>query len=199
MRPASSPLPLLFVSCAALSLAACPSASSTPSAAGSGDPASSGVGAETAAAAAPVAPAGPRAEGTGAGATEGSARWLAEEDAADPLPDLVGLMRRAGFAEAGRADLAAFVPVPPGATGVAGTFSSPDGEVRVAVVAYPNEQYARPHQTDIEERRRVVADTAEAVARRGAVVLHVRAGDRAAADELAARLAREMGWDSPAR
>jgi hypothetical protein len=135
-----------------------------------------------------------RAEGTGVGATEGSARWAAAAVATVDLPDLVALMRRSGYPEAGVAQLDEFVPVPPGARGVAGQFANATGEVRVAVLAYPNEHYARPHESDIRERRRVVPSTPEAVARNGSLVLHVRAADQVAADALVATLSRELSW-----
>ena len=139
-----------------------------------------------------------RAEGTGVGATEGSTRWAAEA-APEQLPDLVAVMRSVGFPESASADLADFVPVPPGAEGVAGTFVEGSTEVRVAVILYPNEQYARPHVTDVEQRLRVVPGTPEAVRRSGTMVVHVRAADPARATEVADGVAAQLGWGASRR
>lgn len=104
------------------------------------------------------------------------------------LPDLVALMRAEGWPDATAAELLEFVPVPPGAEGHAGIFGREREQVRVALILYANERFARPHVTDVEERRRVVADLPEAVARSGRLVVHVRASSRGDAEALAARL-----------
>jgi hypothetical protein len=114
-----------------------------------------------------------------------------------PPPGLVEMMRRAGYTDASQADLAEFVHLPPGADGEAGSFGDGQGEARVAFVRYANERYARPHVTDVLERRRILPGLGEAVASDGRYVIHVRAVDRVTADAIAARIADSLGWDEP--
>ncbi len=162
--------------------------SGVPTAAdGTGTPTAPGPEAPAADEAAPVDAATPPAD---------DARYAAPpDDPTEPPPDLVTLMRAIGFADAVPADLADFVHVPPGAEGEAGSFGGSDGEVRVALVRYPNPRYARPHRTDVEERRRVVPDLGEAVAQQGRFVVHVRAAQRSRADAVVAAIVEELGWN----
>jgi hypothetical protein len=162
-----------------------------PGAAGDGSAAGSGASSASAAAAAT----GPSPEGTGtavalANEPEGSAE--AREPA--PLPDLVALMRDVGYPDARPDDLARYVPVPPGAIGAAGSFAGVGGEVQVALIRYANANYVRPHLTDLEERRRVVPELAEAWAHDTTAVLHVRAADRATAQRVCDAVSARLGW-----
>jgi len=157
----------------------------------------------------PEAPEGSAASGSaGEPAPEGSA----EPSAGDPPPTtdevaevadtpevpepppLVEIMRRAGYTDAADADLAEFVHVPPGAEGEAGSFGDGEGEARVAFVRYPNDRYARPHVTDVAERRRILPELGEAIVAEGRFVAHVRAVDRVTADAVANRIADSLGW-----
>lgn len=176
-----------------VALAACRGAGDGPTTDGSG--AGTAEGSATQAAPAPTAGPGIAAVAD-AGAAPAETRYA--EPPADPTeapPDLVTLMRAIGFADAMPADLADFVHVPPGAEGEAGSFGGSEGEVRVALVRYPNPRYARPHRTDVEERRRVVPDLGEAVAQQGRFVVHVRAAQRSRADQVVAAIVEELGWD----
>ena len=112
-----------------------------------------------------------------------------EREVARTLPDLVALMRGAGWPDASPAELLDFVPVPPGAVGQAAIFGSGTEQVRVAVILYANDRFAQPHRTDVEERRRLLPDLPEAVAQLGPLVVHVRASERERAEALAAELA----------
>lgn len=137
---------------------------------------------QTAAAAAAPAP------GSGAVPTDGSSA------AAVDVPSLESLMRRAGFAGAGEARADEFVPVPPGATAEAGSFDNAERSVRAVLVRYPNPRYARPHVTDVLERRRLLPQSGDAVLSRGPVVIQVQAATREIADGLAVELQRLLEW-----
>jgi hypothetical protein len=116
--------------------------------------------------------------------------------AADDVPPLESLMRRAGYARQEELAMDAFVPVPPGARAEAGTFGAPGGETaRVLLVVYANRHFARPHVTDVLERRRLLPSQGDAVLSLDAVVVQIATGDRAAADALADRLQQLLGWD----
>lgn len=103
-------------------------------------------------------------------------------------------MRRAGFAGAGEARADEFVPVPPGATAEAGSFDNAERSVRAVLVRYPNPRYARPHVTDVLERRRLLPQSGDAVLSRGAVVIQLQAATREIADGLAVELQRLLEW-----
>lgn len=109
-------------------------------------------------------------------------------------PELLVVMRAIGYADAQPSDLAEFVPVPPGATGEAGNFGDGEREVSVALLRYPNPRYARPHVTDVQERRLVLPATGEAVISDGRFVIHIMATNRETADAVASALASELDW-----
>lgn len=120
----------------------------------------------------------------------------AETDTSEELapPTLPSLMRQAGYEHASEAALSDFVHVPPGAEGEAGTFGEGANAVRVALIAYPNPRYVRPHVTDVLERARVLEEARETVLSHHRWVVHIVAVDRERADDAAARLARVLGW-----
>lgn len=136
----------------------------------------------------------PTAEGTGAAAVPTAEPAAARAAEPAPLVDLVALMREVGFADARPEDLAQYVPVPPGAVGAAGSFAGPEGEVRVALIRYANPNYVRPHLSDLEERRRVIEQLAEAWANDATTVLHVKAIDRATAERVRDAIVARLGW-----
>lgn len=117
---------------------------------------------------------------------------LAEDLAPPTLPSL---MRQAGFERASQADLADFVHLPPGAEGEAGVFGEGERAVRIALIAYPNPRYVRPHVTDVQERIRVLPNPREAVLHHHRWVVHLMAVDRATADESARRIQAVLGWE----
>jgi hypothetical protein len=174
---------------------------SSPSGSGDGSGGGAPAPGSGSGAASPAEPAGdgsgagaPGEVGAGSGAGAGASAAAPETVAA---PELQALMRRAGFTPAGEADVAEFVPVPPGATAEAGSFVAGERTVRVVVVAYPNPRYARPHVTDVLERRRLVPSAGDAVLSRGPVVVQVHGATRADADETAAALQRLLEWPEP--
>ncbi len=117
-------------------------------------------------------------------------------DVAEDLapPTLPSLMRQAGFERASAADLAEFVHLPPGAEGEAGVFGEGERAVRIALIAYPNPRYVRPHVTDVRERIRVLPNPREAVLHHHRWVVHLMAVDRATADEAAERIRNVLAW-----
>ena len=117
-------------------------------------------------------------------------------DTAEELapPTLPSLMRQAGYDRASEASLADFVHVPPGAEGEAGVFGEGERAVRVAMIAYPNPRYVRPHVTDVQERIRVLPNPREAVLHHHRWVVHLMAVDKETADETAERLREVLGW-----
>lgn len=142
------------------------------------------------------------AEGSAAAseAESESAQAAAEGSAADGAPrvpappPLERLMRDLGYDDPSEAQLAEFVPVPPGATGEAGVFGRGEQTVRVALLRYPNARFAGPHIRDLEERRALLPGGGEAVLARDRFVVHVEALDRAGADALVERLRERLGW-----
>ena len=181
-------LPLL----AALVLFACRPGADTPDAAPTAEPLDGSAEAVEETSAPTEAPA------SGSGVDEAPAELdvAAAPDLADEFapPSLPSLMRQAGFERASEADLADFVHVPPGAEGEAGVFGEGDRAVRVALIAYPNPRYVRPHVTDVLERIRVLPNPREAVLYHHRWVVHLMAVDRATADETAARLLGVLRW-----
>lgn len=109
-------------------------------------------------------------------------------------PSLPSLMRQAGYDRASEANLADFVHVPPGAEGEAGTFGEGQNAVRVALIAYPNPRYVRPHVTDVRERTRVLAEAREAVLFHHRWVVHIVAVDHERVEEAEERIRRVLGW-----
>jgi hypothetical protein len=152
----------------------------------------SGAAVETAPAAGSTAAAQPSGEGSGSASVPGSAEGSAA--AAADVPSLESLMRRAGFGGAGQVRADEFVPVPPGATAEAGTFDNAERSVRAVLVRYPNARYARPHVTDVLERRRLLPQSGDAVLSQGAVVIQLQAATRVVADTLANELQRLLDW-----
>jgi hypothetical protein len=128
------------------------------------------------------------ADGSSSAGSEGSSNPVIE------VPSLDSLMRRAGFGGAGQVRPDEFVPVPPGATAEAGSFDNAERSVRAVLVRYPNPRYARPHVTDVLERRRLLPQSGDAVLSRGAVVIQLQAATRESADALAAELQRLLEW-----
>jgi hypothetical protein len=130
------------------------------------------------------------APAAGSGTTPGDGSSAAAID----VPSLESLMRRAGFGGAGQARPDEFVPVPPGATAEAGTFDNAERSVRAVLVRYPNARYARPHVTDVLERRRLLPQSGDAVLSQGPVVIQLQAATRDVADTLANELQRLLEW-----
>jgi len=112
----------------------------------------------------------------------------------EPPPPLEEWMRAVGYTDRSEIALDQFVHTPPGATGEAGTFGRGDQTVRVASIAYPNERYARPHVTDIEERMRLLPESGDAVAAHGRFVIQVSASSRERADEVRDAMVQHAGW-----
>lgn len=138
------------------------------------------------------------AESPAAASSDDEQAEAAAEPVEPPPPPLVEIMRRVGYTDASEADLAEFVHLPPGADGEAGSFGDGAGEARVAFVRYPNPRYARPHVTDIMERRRLLPELGEAIVSDGRYVAHVRAANRATADAVADRIADSLAWPTAA-
>ena len=132
-------------------------------------------------------------EGSAEEAEEPEAEGSADADTPAP-PPLERLMRDLGYDDPSEAQLADFVPVPPGATGEAGVFGRGDETLRVALFRYPNPRFAGPHVRDLEERRALLPDGGEAFVARGPYVIHVEAIDRARADEAAAEIRARLRW-----
>lgn len=144
---------------------------------GSGVPAEGDAPNEASAAEAPVVPS--------------STADVAEEAA--PI-ELESLLRRAGFEPGDEIEVYEFVPVPPGATASAATFGRGTLEARIVAVNYPNPQYARPHVTDVLERRALLPTGGDAVLARGSQVIQLRLLEREAADALADELRVLLQW-----
>lgn len=113
----------------------------------------------------------------------------------EPAVDLAVLLTRAGFVAQGELQVDEFVPVPPGATATAATFGRGDWTARAVLVRYPNPQYARPHVTDVLERRALVPDSGDAVLARANTVLQLRLGSRTQADALVEELRVLLQWE----
>ncbi len=111
-----------------------------------------------------------------------------------PPVDLQSLLRRAGFVPGEEIAVDEFVPVPPGATASAATFGRDAQQARIVAVNYPNPQYARPHVTDVLERRALLPMGGDAVLARGSQVIQLRLLDREQADELAEELRVLLQW-----
>ena len=102
-------------------------------------------------------------------------------------------MRDLGYDDPSEAQLADFVPVPPGATAKRAS-SAAATRRSVALFRYPNPRFAGPHVRDLEERRALLPDGGEAFVARGPYVIHVEAIDRARADEAAAEIRARLRW-----
>ena len=124
-----------------------------------------------------------------------SAAGAAEQQSQTPV-DLEALLTRAGFVAQGELRVDEFVPVPPGATATAATFGRADSTARAVLVQYPNPRYARPHVTDVLERRALMPDSGDAVLARGSTVIQLRMGNRAQADALAEELRVLLQWET---
>mgnify|MGYP000660455931 CR=1 FL=1 len=74
--------------------------------------------------------------------------------------------------------------------------------VRVALIVYPSERYAIPHERDVQTRLRLVDNASEAVRRLGPAIIHVQAADRAlaagVADEIVAHVHPEAAAEGSA-
>jgi hypothetical protein len=133
-------------------------------------------------------------------AGDGSATQTAEQPSPGtalsdvPRVDLESLLLRAGYAAGDEIAVDEFVPVPPGAVANAATFGRDGLDARILVVSYPNPQYARPHVTDVLERRALLPTGGDAVLARGTEVIQLRMLDRAAADQLAEELRVLLQW-----